>query len=218
MIIKKVLFIIFHFIILKQGNHINGRSGVMAAYGPVEPLVWVRIPAVALYILKTQIFIMKDRVNIPFKSRWIGRMFLILSILTAILFVTVSYFVGQESHIGRTVVDATMIGVLAMVLIVTASFYNTKYKIKDDVLTAWSPFMFIKIKLKDIKSVEKVIFPFGFRVGASFYCGVYYVPNLGWVRVVVTNLRDAVLIKTRDGKKYIISPKNPQGFIKTLKK
>ena len=78
--------------------------------------------------------------------------------------------------------------------------------------------MFIKIKLKDIKSVEKILFPFGFRVGASFYCGIYYIPNLGWTRVIITNMRDTILIRTKDGRKYIISPKNPKRFMKTLKK
>ncbi|MFH0929460.1 MAG: PH domain-containing protein [Candidatus Aenigmatarchaeota archaeon] len=160
----------------------------------------------------------RDIVNNPYKSHWIGRMFIILTVFTAFIFILVYYYVGLESQAGQNFVGAIMLGTLLMVLIVTGSFYNTKYRIKGGVLTSWSPFMFIKIRLDDIKSVEKTMFPFGFRVGASFYCGVYYIPSLGWTRVIITNMRDVVLIKTKDGKKYIISPKNPQRFMKTIKK
>ena len=161
---------------------------------------------------------MKEIVNIPYKSHWIGRMFITLTAFTAAIFTIVYYYVGLESPAGQVFVSAIMLGVLSMILIVTGSFYNTKYKIKDGVLKSWSPFMFIKINLKDIRSVEKIIFPFGFRVGASLYCGVYYIPNLGWTRVIITNLRDSILIRTKDGRKYIISPKSPPKFIKQLKK
>lgn len=161
---------------------------------------------------------MREIVNNPYKSHWIGRLFITLTIFTAFIFILVYHYVGLESQAGQNVVAAVMIGTLSMVLIITASFYNTKYSIRDGILRSWSPFMFIKIKLKDIKSVEKIMFPFGFRVGASFYCGVYYIPTLGWVRVIITNMRDVVLIKTKDGRKFIISPKNPIRFMKTLKK
>ena len=161
---------------------------------------------------------MKEVVNIPYKSKWIGRMFIILTVFTALVFFLVYYYVGLESQEGQFFVTIVMLAVLSMILIVTGSFYNTKYKVKGDILTSWSPFMFIKIKLKDIKSVEKILFPFGFRVGASFYCGIYYIPNLGWTRVIITNMRDTILIRTKDGRKYIISPKNPKRFMKTLKK
>ena len=161
---------------------------------------------------------MKEIVNKPYKSHWIGRMFIVLTALVAVIYIMVYYYVGLESQAAQPFLSAIMIGVFSLVLIVTGSFYNTKYKIKDGVLTSWSPFMFIKINLKDIRTVEKIIFPFGFRVGASLYCGVYYIPNLGWTRVIITNLRDAILIRTRDGRKYIISPKNPKKFMKLLKK
>jgi len=78
--------------------------------------------------------------------------------------------------------------------------------------------MLIKLKLKDIKKVEKIIFPFNIKVGASFYCGIFYVPNLGWIRTIITNLRDTVLITTKDGKYYMITPSKPERFMKTLKK
>jgi uncharacterized membrane protein (DUF485 family) len=162
---------------------------------------------------------MKEIVNIPYKSKWIGKLYLLLTFFVAFIYILV-YFEGiQDAPVfAQAIFAGVMIGVLLMMFFILFSFYNTKYRIKDNVLTSWSPFMFIKINLKDIKSVEKVMFPFGFRVGASFYCGVYYIPSLGWARVIITNMKDVVLIRTKSGRKYIISPKNPKLFMKQLKK
>ncbi|MBN2202872.1 MAG: hypothetical protein JW700_01660 [Candidatus Aenigmarchaeota archaeon] len=160
----------------------------------------------------------KEIVNIPKKSTWIGRMFLTITLAVATVFASVSYLVAAESAAEFYFITTVMIGVMSMMLITTIGFYLTKYMIKNNVLTSWSPFVYIKINLKDVKSVEKVLFPFGFRVGASLYSGFYYVPNLGWARVVITNLKDIILIKTKDGRKYMISPKNPKRFMKLLLK
>jgi hypothetical protein len=43
------------------------------------------------------------------------------------------------------------------------------------------------------------------------------VPNLGWVGSIITNLRDAILITTKKGKYYMITPSNPEKFMKMLK-
>jgi hypothetical protein len=161
----------------------------------------------------------KDIVNKPYKSRWIGRLYISLTMLIAFIYIIIYYAGIQEASLfEQTVFSSIMIAVFSLILITTASFYNTKYKIKDGMLTSWSPFMFIKIKLRDIKNVEKTLFPFNIRVGASFYCGIFYVPNIGWVRTIVTNLRDVILITTKDNKHYMISPSKPERFIKQLKK
>jgi hypothetical protein len=110
-----------------------------------------------------------------------------------------------------------MFFVFTLIAIITIGFYFTKYTIKDGVLISYSPFMIIKIRLKDIRKVEKVMVPLHFRVGASFYSGVFYVPNFGWVRSIITNLRDAIIINTKDGKHYMITPSNPKKFMKKLK-
>jgi len=159
-------------------------------------------------------------INKPYKSHWIGRLYICLTILIALLYIII-YFLAElyrASYFVQAVFSSIIIGVFSLILITTVSFYITKYRIKDGVLTSWSPFMLIKLKLKDIKKVEKIIFPFNIKVGASFYCGIFYVPNLGWIRTIITNLRDTVLITTKDGKYYMITPSKPERFMKTLKK
>jgi hypothetical protein len=73
------------------------------------------------------------------------------------------------------------------------------------------------LKLKDIKKVEKTMVPMHFRFGASLYSGYFYVPSLGWVGSIITNLRDAIIITTKNGKYYMITPLNPEKFMKLLK-
>jgi hypothetical protein len=161
----------------------------------------------------------KEIFNKPYKSHWIGGMYISLTTLIALVYIITYLFAElcQASCFIQAVFNSIMTFVFLMILITTIGFYTTKYKIKDDVLYSWSPFIAIKLKLKDIKNVEKIMVPLHFRVGASLYCGVFYVPNLGWIKSIITNLRDAILITTKDGKYYMITPSNPKRFIKLLK-
>jgi len=164
---------------------------------------------------------MREIINKPYKSKWIGGLYIIITILIALLYLTI-YLLAEglyrTSCSFQALINGTMLFVFSLILITTIGFYTTKYRIKDNVLTSWSPFVLIKIKLKDIKNIEKVMFPFNVRVGASFYCGFFYVPNLGWVRSIITNLRDNILITTRNGKHFMITPSRPERFMKMLKR
>lgn len=158
-------------------------------------------------------------VNRPLKSKWIGGMYIFMTIMIALIYIIIYLFaeVYTTPFFVRTVSSTVMAFVFLLILIITISFYSTKYKIKDGLLYSWSPFMIIKIKIKDIKKVEKTMVPLHLRVGASLYSGSFYVPSLGWVNSIITNLRDAILITTKKGKYYMITPSNPEKFMKLLK-
>jgi len=156
----------------------------------------------------------KETINKPYKSRWIGGMYIIITVLIAIFYLFLYYTKYGGSQI---VIGFFMLLVVFLFSAITIQFYRTTYRIKNGFLISKSAFMTINLKLKDIKKVEKIIMPFHFRVGASFYSGIFYVPNLGWVKSVITNLRDAILITTRDEKFYMITPLNPNKFMKLLK-
>jgi len=161
----------------------------------------------------------KETVNSPYKSHWIGGMYISMTVLIALIYLIVYLFTElyQAPCFIKAIFSVVMIFGFLIMLITTTGFYTTKYKIKDGVLYSWSPFVVIKLKLKDIKNIEKIMVPFHIRVGASLYCGVFYVPNLGWVKSIITNLRDAILITTKKGKYYMITPSNPKKFMKLLK-
>jgi len=156
---------------------------------------------------------MADTVNVPYKSRWIGGMYASLTVFIILLFFILYLFVEPYMQ----ALNGAVLFIFALMLFITISFYTTKYKIEDGFLKAWSPFMNINLKLKNVKKVEKILVPIHFRVGASLYSGNFYVPSIGWVMSIITNLRDAVLITTKDGRHYMITPSNPKGFIKKLK-
>jgi hypothetical protein len=156
----------------------------------------------------------KEVINKPLVSNWIGGMYISILIFVALLYLIVYL---EATIFLKSVFNAIMILILLIILITTMGFYNTKYRIKDGFLYSWSPFMIIKVNIKDIKKVEKTTVPMHFRVGASLYSGSFYVPNLGWVNSIITNLKDAILITTKKGKYYMITPSNPEKFMKLLK-
>jgi hypothetical protein len=160
----------------------------------------------------------KEIVNRPFISRWIGGMYLAILVFIAFLYLIVyAYTMFGVPFFALVFFNLIMVFVLLMILTVTIGIYSTKYTIKDGLLYSWSPFIAIKLKLKDIKKVEKTMVPMHFRFGASLYSGYFYVPSLGWVGSIITNLRDAIIITTKNGKYYMITPLNPEKFMKLLK-
>jgi len=156
--------------------------------------------------------------NKPRISKWIGRSYLLLAILIAVLYAAIvlmsDIFGSLYLGIFFTVV---MMSVLVLICVTTYSFYKTVYVIKDGFLYSWSPFAVINLKIKDIAKIERTRIPLHFRAGASLYSGRFYIPSLGWTRVVITNLTDGVLITDKNGKHYLITPSNPDGFVKLLK-
>lgn len=107
--------------------------------------------------------------------------------------------------------------VIALLVFTTFAYYRTKYVIKDGILSAWSPFMVINLPLKNIRKIERTRVPIYLRFGASGYCGFFYIPGVGWTRTIMTNVTDGVLIYAKDGRKYLITPSDPDKFAKLLK-
>ena len=164
------------------------------------------------------VYLSKEIVNKPYKSKWIGRMYIGFLIFVIAIFLIIYSSIYQDSPQGLNIFVGLMGFVVALLAVTTIGFYTTKYKIKDGVLSSWSPFAIIKIKLKDIRKVERTMIPLHFRVGASLYSGMFYVPNLGWVKTVMTNFRDCILITAKGKKYYLITPSRPGKFMKMLKR
>ena len=160
----------------------------------------------------------KKVINKPRISKWIGGMYAILTILITILFLGIVFGtdIRFESINSQFLFFGIMLFVLFLMSFITFSFYKTKYVIQDGILYSQSPFAIIKLRLKDIKKVERTMIPIHIRVGASLYSGRFYIPSLGWTKAIITNLSDGVLITTKDKKHYLITPSNPEKFIKKL--
>ena len=90
--------------------------------------------------------------------------------------------------------------------------------IKDGRLISSAPLVKIDVRLDEIKEIKRTMVPFHIRVGVSFYCGWFYLFGVGWTTAIITNLNDGVLIKTKDGNNYLITPSSPDIFITQLKR
>ncbi len=162
---------------------------------------------------------MKDIQNRPRISRWIGRGYILLTFLLALLYISIAVSINVFGHpYGALILTAVMAFVIILLCAITYSFYKTRYVINNGVLHSWSPFAVINLRLADIKKIELTRLPFYFKgFGSSLYSGWFYTPAFGWTKVVMTNLTDGVLITDKEGKHYLITPSNPGNFIKSLR-
>lgn len=156
--------------------------------------------------------------NKPRLSRWIGRTYLVLTLLMAAIFTTTILWTDIFSvPFAGILFTVVMVLILALLGVTTYSFYRTVYVIKDGILHAWSPFAVINLRIGEIRKIERTRVPVYLRVGASFYSGRFYILGFGWAKAVITNMTDGVLITDKIGKHYLITPSNPDGFVKLLK-
>ena len=152
------------------------------------------------------------KINRPRISNWIGGFYAATTVLIALLFACLAFQIGMLLPLLGT-------GVLvsAILSVTTYCFYRTKYVIDGGILYSWSPFANIRLKISDIRKVERTRVPVYLRVGASLYSGLFYIAGAGWTKTIMTNLTDGVLITDSKGKHYLITPSNPDEFVKLLK-
>ena len=163
-------------------------------------------------------------VNKPEVSRAIVGFYAGMAVFLAVLFGVVFFFIYTEqpegSLFGIVVLATTTVIVEGLLLWLLASIRRARYVLTESELVLEAPRLIggsKKIPLEIIESVQRTLIPFGFRLfGASFYGGYYYFPSVGRAFMVITNFRDGVLIKTKNGN-YVITPSNPDEFIEKIK-
>jgi hypothetical protein len=160
-------------------------------------------------------------VNRPEVSRPMAWLYSSIAVFIAVMAVIIIYASLPAMQAGVIIGVVVLLAVEAVMLSILTSIYRTRYILNNgELVLRASPFIGgnKRIPLKTIKSVEKTLIPFGIRLlGASFYGGYYYVPNVGRTFVVITNFRDGVLIRA-EHTNYLITPRNPENFIDTIRK
>jgi len=141
-----------------------------------------------------------------------GILLIFLTALSVFFFYAAFYTSMGIVGIAAAIVSA-LIGVI--ILLIFVSLYRTRYILTDEKLIIKTTKLIggsKTIPLGTVKSVEKILIPFGIRLfGASFHGGYYHIPSLGRAFLTITNFRDGLLIKT-DKNNYVITPSNPIGF------
>jgi len=115
---------------------------------------------------------------------------------------------GIIAAVGSAVVELIMLSIVR-------SLYGTRYILTSEELVIKTTKLIgggKRIQLNTVESVEKTLIPFGIKLfGASFHGGYYQIPNLGRAFLAMTNFKDGLLIRTKQGN-YIITPRNPLAF------
>jgi hypothetical protein len=161
-----------------------------------------------------------DTVNRPKVSRFVAGSYAVIAVFTAavIAFFAYASFFTPLGVLGLAAVSVSVF-VEAVMLIILASIYRTKYILTDEELIITATRLIggsKRVHLKDVVRVERTLIPAGVRLfGASFYGGHYYIPRLGRAFVTITNFHDGVLIETKSGN-YIITPEKPEDFVKAI--
>jgi len=160
-------------------------------------------------------------VNQPEVSGPLGWFYVAIASVLAGLALLFVYLYLQSAVFGVLVGLVVILVVESIIISVTVSLYTTRYLLTQSELVLRAS-IFIggtkKIPLNTITSAERTLIPFGIRLfGASGYGGYFYFPNIGKAFVVITNFKDGVLIRAKQGL-YLITPRNPDEFIKSIRK
>jgi hypothetical protein len=160
-------------------------------------------------------------VNKPEVSGPLAWFYIATAVLLAALGALITYLYVQTQKVGAIVGLAVVVAVEIIIISIVVSMYRTEYTLTQRELIMRAS-VFIggtkRVSLETIESAERTLIPFGIRLfGATGYGGYYYFPNIGKTFVVITNFRDGVLIKTKQGN-FLITPKNPDDFIESIKR
>ena len=163
-------------------------------------------------------------VNKPEGARSIAGFYVGMTVFVSVMFGIVFYFIFTEAPPNSLVAMAIIVPVIILVEIVmiwtVASIYRTRYVLTDNELVIETSRLIggtKKIPLDTIESLQRTLIPSGVRLfGAGFHGGYYYLPSLGRAFMAITNYRDGVLIKAKNGN-YVITPNNPDNFIQSIK-
>ncbi len=142
------------------------------------------------------------------------------SILAFLVFMLIAIPLLTEMSLWEKVLFLVVfLAVLAMFIFIMVKAYRMKFTIEENRIIVSGVFKENRIDIPDIKSIDKVPIPAGIRLfGASFLGGWYYLPGIGKAWVTMGNFEDGVLISTKKGKHYVITPQEPLKFIQTVKK
>lgn len=138
-----------------------------------------------------------------------GKKYMKLGIIVGIIFaITVAFVAGDT--INEKIGILAGFGIAALGLFILVSFVNflfrkspESYQIENDAIRI-PIFLFysVKIKFEDIKEITK-------EPATHFSFRTVYLP---------TRLGGSVLIRTKHGSNYVVTPKDPNAFIEDVKK
>ncbi|MFO7967723.1 MAG: PH domain-containing protein [Archaeoglobaceae archaeon] len=149
-------------------------------------------------------------------SRWIAGMY--FAIIAFLVFMLIYMPLNVEMEPFERVAFVILFTIVLLIIIFTVvRAYKMKFTVTPPHIIVSGIFRQNRINISEIESIHKTAIPFGFRLfGASFLGGWYYLPGVGKAWVTMSNFRDGVLISTKKGGNYVITPQDPYEFIRVV--
>lgn len=146
-------------------------------------------------------------------SNWIMGMYWVTMIAIAGMLFLIP-FVAEMSYFEMVAFRSAFSFIALLFLFILYRAYTMKFTVTEKEVIVRGAFHTYAINRADIKSVEKVPIPLGFRLaGASLLGGFYYLPGIGKAWVAMNNFTDGVLIRTKN-RNYLITPEKSEEFVK----
>ena len=162
---------------------------------------------------------MKNNKDILFKSKvsnWIAGLYWAILIFLGVIFIGVP-FLSPMTFFEKSIFVITFFIIFLIIGFILFKAYRLQFVISNKSLIISGLLKNHEILFSDINEIKKVPIPFGFRLfGASFLGGKYYFPGIGNTWVVMSNFDDGVLITTKKGDNFVITPNDPSSFINSL--
>jgi hypothetical protein len=164
---------------------------------------------------------MKINNDVVFKSkvsRWIAGLYWAILVFLVIMFIGIP-LLAPMTFFDKSIFVITFFIVILVIVFTLFRGYRLSFIISKDKLIVDGLLKKHEIMFSDIKEVKKVPIPFGFRLfGASFLGARYYLPGIGNATVAMSNFDDGVLVSTKKGYNYVITPLKPMKFIDDMNK
>jgi len=149
-------------------------------------------------------------------SRWIAGLYWLILVFLGAMIVFIPIVAKMQQPEGIFFRATISLAFLAIAFILYRA-YKLRFTVTQQEVAASGIFKKIRIGITEISSIQKTPIPIGFRLcGASFLGGWYYLPGIGRAMVAMTNFSDGVMITTKRGKHFVLTPKDPQQFIKEV--
>lgn len=164
---------------------------------------------------------MKQKNELSFSSKvskWIAGLYWVTLIFLIILFIGIP-FTTPMTFFEKSIFLILFFIIILIIFYTIFRGYRLNFIISNDRVIISGLLKKHEIMYSDIKEVQKIPIPFGFRLfGASFLGGRYYFPGVGNAIVAMSNFDDGVLISTKKGYNFVITPSDPLRFINLIKK
>lgn len=151
-------------------------------------------------------------------SKWIAGMYWLVLAFLIIMMIGIPLIVTMTFEVKSLFVFLFLCTSIMFIYLIWKG-HTMKFIISKNKIIIYGLLRRISIDISNVETIKKIPIPFGFRLfGAQFLGGAYFFPGIGNASVTMSNFDDGVLITTKQKKNYVITPQNPQDFIKSVLK